>query len=190
MDTDELKSLPNYRAPGASRLVFENHTEFVRFVMNGLPPVLPMGAREIIVAHAARGGGWHIKGRVPLYWYNLWGQAVTRKTIATGVLFTVLRAPGGKYHPFRAYTSVGDAYSGYLANLDYYDTGAGGWFMSRGVTASKAECHHFTKVIAPRWFAKKADLSKFADDMDWIIRNKIRPAMKNEDGSEWLPSYS
>lgn len=178
-DIAALKKLPNYVAAKDNARTFSSHADFIRYVNDGLPPVLPRGARGILIAHAARGGGWHVPGRVPLYWNNLWGQAVTRKTIETGVLFTILRARSKqkKEHPFRAYRSVADAYMGYVDNIGMYGTGALGWLMSRGMELTEAECIHYCRDLIPLWFSKKTDHVDFGGDLHWIWERHIREAI-------------
>lgn len=179
-DLGDLTKLPNYRPPGDNMVTFADHTDFVRTLSDAFQARFPArGARGLLIAHAAT-AGWHLPGRTPLYWWNLWGELISEEYIRRGDVFTVLKASGGKYWPYRAFTSPRAAMERYLVNAGSYGTGAVSYLDGRGDDLTEAECRRYVELIKP-WFAvaqrTPEELDKKAYDFIWIWRNKIRPVI-------------
>lgn len=177
---EDLTSLPNYRKAGDHVTRFATHTDFVRALSDAFLDRVPArGARGLLIAHAAT-AGWHLPDRAPCYWNNFWGQLTTDERIRAGELFTILKAPGGKYHPYRAFTSIGMALEGYLENVRAYGTGGVSYLDTRQTTLIDAECRQYAELIKP-WFAiaqrTSSALDEKARDWHWIWRNKIEPVI-------------
>ncbi len=181
----ELKALPNYRKPRDGIKSFRTHTHFITTLNTAFKKTVDNAdARAIIIAHAARGGGWHVPGRVPLYWWNLWGELSSTDKIEHGELFTILKGSGsgGYYHAFRAYTSPEEALAGYRGHVQEINRDAWAWLMGvdgRDKSACFSYCFRIKEWFSRKTRAKAADgsypgLDKFSTDMAWIINRHCK----------------
>lgn len=176
----DLTKLPNYRPPGDSKVTFATHTDFVRTLSDAFQSRFPsLGARGLLIAHAAT-AGWHLPSRAPLYHWNLWGELISETYIRAGDTFTVLQAPGGKYWPYRAFTSPREALERYIITAGSYGTGVITYLDGRGDELTVEECRRYAELIKP-WFARAQRtpdaLDDKAKDFHWIWRNKIKPVI-------------
>jgi len=167
-DVAKMKALPNYHPAGDSKIKFANHAEFVRTLDQELIKRFPRkGARSILIAHAATGGGWHLASRPKtpsLIQHNWWGQTCSSQMIDDGVTFTImsprLASGAGKPQAFRAFSSAYESLmEGYIPNIHSYIDRFNvrdpvQYLDERADTLSLEEIAEYVKRIN-KWFAKK-----------------------------------